>query len=382
MRILFLNFEFPPLGGGASPVSFELARRYVGRGHAVHVVTMGYRGLAASESMDGVQVTRVPCLRASRALSRPHELLSYLLSAGRFLHRLLRKQRFDVNHTHFLVPTGILAERLQRRHGLPFVISAHGSDVPGFNPDRFRLLHLLTGSTLRSVTAAAERVITPSEYLAGLLRHKLGEIPPGRLVTIPNGIDAGAFVPGPKRPVILFTGRLLPRKGAQHLVQALAGEDTGYEIHICGDGPLRAGIARLAAGAKTPVVFHGWLDNTSRRYHELLASAAIFALPSARENASVALLEAMSAGCAVLTADTTGCPETVGEAGLTVPPGDVAAIREACLRLIRDAELRTDLQRRARERVREHFDWERIVDRYEQELVAAASTAGRMSLIR
>ena len=59
-----LNYEFPPLGGGGSPVSYELVKGYVNHGHSVDVVTMGFRDLPNFERKDGINIYRVKCLRS------------------------------------------------------------------------------------------------------------------------------------------------------------------------------------------------------------------------------------------------------------------------------------------------------------------------------
>ena len=59
MKILMLNYEFPPLGGGASPVSYNLAKELVKQGHSIDVVTMGFKGLKRFEVVDGINVYRV-----------------------------------------------------------------------------------------------------------------------------------------------------------------------------------------------------------------------------------------------------------------------------------------------------------------------------------
>ena len=59
-RILMLNYEFPPLGGGASPVSYEIAKGYAKLGHKVDVVTMGFKGLPSEEKKEGMRIFRVP----------------------------------------------------------------------------------------------------------------------------------------------------------------------------------------------------------------------------------------------------------------------------------------------------------------------------------
>jgi glycosyltransferase involved in cell wall biosynthesis len=360
MRILVLNYEFPPLGGGASPVSYEIAKGYIREGHHVAVVTMSYKGLPEHETREGIEIYRVPCIRKKKEICRPWEMLSYTVSAKRFLKQHLKTHNYDLNHTHFIIPTGIVSSWANKKFGLPYIVTAHGSDVPGYNNDRFKALHLFTKPMLKDVCSKAKRIISPSRYLAGLIEKEIGctaEI-------IPNGIYPDKFTPKEKRRVILSTGRLLPRKGFQHLIKAVSDDDIGYELHIAGDGPMKDELTRLAGKSKTKVILHGWLDNNGSRYKELLEHASIYVLASEKENASVALLEAMSAGCAVITTDISGCPETVGDTGFLVKPRDPSGIREKLRLLIGDDKLMKKAQAKARERIEKEFDWERICRDY------------------
>jgi len=90
MKILMLNYEFPPLGGGASPVGYEISKRYVERGHQVDVVTMGFGELPSFENVDGMNVYRVWSLRRKKEICQPHEILSFVLSAICFLSKRLK----------------------------------------------------------------------------------------------------------------------------------------------------------------------------------------------------------------------------------------------------------------------------------------------------
>ena len=363
MRILVLNYEYPPLGGGAAPVSAELAERYATRGHEVDVVTMGFGDLPRQEERRGVRIFRVPCLRRRKERCSPIEQASYLASAVFFLCRRLRTYSYDVVHVHFLIPTGIVAWWLKRRFGVPYILTMHGSDVPGYNPDRFVFLHRFTRPLLRAVARHAARIVSPSRYLADLFKRRVDARRSMNVEHIPNGVDPSRFVPLPKERIILATGRLLPRKGFQHLIKAVSGTYVGYAVHIAGDGPVMTELRRLAAGSATPVVFHGWMDATSDEYRDLLGRSAVFCLPSERENASVSLLEAMSAGCAVITSTASGCAETVSDTGITVPFGDVAALRDALGRVLEGDTARL-MGERARKRVRREFSWDTIIDRY------------------
>lgn len=332
MRILFLNYEFPPLGGGASPVSYNIVAGYVKAGHFVSVVTMGFRGLPEYEFLDGVHVYRVPCWRSSKEMCYPWEQLTYILSAKRFLRKHLRTQNYDRVHVNFLVPTGLIGLWLKKQYGLQYIVSSYGSDIPGYNPDRFTFLHRFTGPWLRKILVNSSGAYAASNYLAEL-GNQISDV---KYSVIREGMDPNIFLPMKKEKIILSTGRLLERKGFHYLLQAVHDEDLGVEVHICGDGPMRPSLEKMASTSKTKIIFHGWLNNRSDEYKTLLGRAMIYCLVSKKENASVSLLEAMSAECAVITSNVAGCPESVGGAGVIIPPEDVQALRRALFQLLQN----------------------------------------------
>ena len=371
MRILVLNYEYPPIGGGGAPASREIARGYVQKGHVVHVVSARFGELPFEELVDGMRVYRLPCLPSRKELSHPREHLSFVVAAMRFLRRHLKYHAYDVCHAHFLLPTGLVALYLRRQFGLPYLITAHGSDIPGYNVDRFKLLHRFTPPLLRRICDSAVQIVAPSDYVIGLLGDNIQRYPEGKVIKIPNGIDLDQFVPLRKENIILATGRFLPRKGFQHLIRAVSDVDLGFEVHICGDGPMRAQLQQLAARSRTRIIFHGWVDASSFSYRQLLASASIFVLPSTCENASISLLEGMSAGCAMVTSNVSGCPETVAACGVLIDPTDTAALTTTLIALTRDSGLRERLQTSARQRVAQVFAWDRIAQAYEHRLLSA-----------
>lgn len=187
---------------------------------------------------------------------------------------------------------------------------------------------------------------------------------PFPITHIPNGILTDRFDERPKQPRILMTGRLLPRKGFHLVLEALQGVTMDLEVHLAGDGPDRERLETLAAQLDVTVVFHGWLSHDDPLLRELYETSRIFCLPSSRENASVSLLEAMLAGMAVVTTNVTGCPETVGDTGVVVPPDDVPALRAALIPLLESPERCAELGARAQARVRAEFDWEHITGAY------------------
>lgn len=372
MRILVLNYEYPPLGGGGAPVCRELCRRFAQRGHTVDVVTMGFCGLPPLEEADGVRVLRVPALRRRQATCETHEMISYVVSALPRVIARLRSEAYDVIHAHFAIPTGLLACLATRIVRVPYAITIHGSDIPGFNPDRFTYEHRVTRPLLRRVFRRAAWLSASSDFLRKLAVANVGDF---EFTYLPNGIDVSRFEARPKKRNILMTGRLLPRKGFQHVLTALKEVETDFEIHIAGDGPMRDQLKALAKTMRPRVVFHGWLDHDSPELKELYETAAIFCLTSERENASISLLEAMLAGAAVVTSNGSGCLETIGDSGLAVPPANTHALQEILLGLMASETRRNELGARARQRVIDRFDWDKITSGYLEHLEAMKNKA-------
>jgi glycosyltransferase involved in cell wall biosynthesis len=363
MRLLILSIEYPPLGGGASPVIHELNKQFLAQGHQVTVVTMALKGLKDHEIIDGVDIFRVRSFRTHKHISNAWEHSAFLFSAKRLLRDLLKQEQFDFCYTHFILPTGILSAWLYRRYNIPFVITAHGSDIPGFNPDRFRLMHLFTPPIIRRIIRQSKAIITPSMYLRQLILD-IGQIAEEKIITIPNGVDTNFYAPDQKKPVLVSTGRLLDRKGFQYLLEAVADEQLPIDVHICGDGPMMPVLKSIAAKSKTQVHFHGWLNNKSDTYRQLMAEATYFSLVSAKENASISLLEALASGCVVITSNTSGCPESVGEAGICIPPADPLALKAVLKQFIDNPELRDNHMQLGRTRAVTQFSWPAIADRY------------------
>jgi glycosyltransferase involved in cell wall biosynthesis len=365
MRILMTSYEFPPIGGGGSAVVAGLSRELVASGHAVDLVTMSFRDCPREELVNGVRVHRVPCLRRAKHNCTTPEALSYVAGALPLIRRLLAKNHYDVMHAHFILPDGVLAWQVWRETGLPYVITAHGTDVPGYNQHRLRLAHRLVRPLWKRVVAGASRVISPSEILEQLV---LAQAPGARKTrVIPNGLEVGEYAPRTHGSRILVVTRMLERKGVQYVLDALSEAPVEPEVHIVGDGPYLPELRRKAAALRSPARFWGWLDNRSPQLRELYESSGIFVFPSESENFPVVLLEAMAAGLAIITTEGTGCAEVVGDAGLLVPVRDSKAISRGLARLIENPELRRSLGAAARRRIEDKFTWDAVARRYVEE---------------
>src|SRR6056297_3411227 len=109
LNILLVNYEFPPIGGGGSKASFELARRLVGRGHRVTVLTSRFGDMARQECLEGIDVHRVWSWRKSIHDCGLRGAATFLLTALPRLRRLVKRGHFDVVHYFFGLPTGALS---------------------------------------------------------------------------------------------------------------------------------------------------------------------------------------------------------------------------------------------------------------------------------
>jgi glycosyltransferase involved in cell wall biosynthesis len=298
-------------------------------------------------------------------------MATYVLSGTMKAARLASRYQYDIVNAHFIVPTGPIAYATRRLRGLPYVLTARGSDVPGHNPNRFRFDHQLIRPVWRTLVEDADAVVAVSRHLASRIE---ANAPGVRVTAIPNGCsplgpadetarqrDFGAY--GGRMKVLMVT-RLHEFKGVQYMLEAASRVSLDLEVNIVGDGPYRATLEAQAARIGKPVRFWGWLDRNDPEMWRLYRESSVFVFPSEREGSPAVVQEAMSAGLAVVAADSAGTPEVVGDAGILVSPKDPAGIADALVRLAGDPDLVRDLAERARERVRTEFDWRVLAQRY------------------
>jgi glycosyltransferase involved in cell wall biosynthesis len=245
---------------------------------------------------------------------------------------------------------------------MPYVITAHGSDVPGYNPDRFRTAHRLLAPAWRRVVRSAARIVCPSKSIEELV---LRQEPAARCTRIPNGINVARFrSTREKQDRILVVTRMFERKGVQYLIDALEGMAHTYEIHIVGDGPHLPTLEGYVDEKNLEVRFWGYLSNQSSEIRDLYETSRIFVFPSEAENFPIVLLEAMASGLAIITTAGTGCSEVVGDAALLVEPRDASGIRRNLETLMASPELVSELGHAARRRLDEYFGWPNVAAQY------------------
>lgn len=386
--LLVLASTYPRWQGDHEPgFVHELSKRLAGR---FHVVALVPHAPAANhwDSMDGVEIVRyryapssletlvndggiVANLRRSKwkLLLVP----SFVLGQAWAAWRLLRTQRVDVIHAHWLLPQGLIAALLQSLPGrkVPFVVTAHGAD-----------LYALRGSLLNAVKRFVLRRSAAATVVSHAMRESLRSInaPVDKVSVQSMGVDlAQRFSPAPSGPrserELLFVGRLVEKKGLRHLLDAMPAVlrvHPDARLAIAGFGPeetgLKAQMRRL--DLEHAVRFLGAVPQ------ELLPSlyrrAALFVAPFVRaasgdeEGLGLVLVEAIGCGCPVVVGDVPAMDEVFGPRlpEFAVDARDAQALAERIIQALSDPALAMRKIEALRADIVDRFDWDRVVDGY------------------
>lgn len=373
LRILCLNYEFPPMGGGAGNATRWTAAELARQGHLVHVLTSRLPAQPVVETIDSVTVCRVKSLRRSLHQCGLLGAASYIFFGFFELVRLARTYRYDIYHFYFGLPTAILALYVHFVLRKPFIIALRGSDVPGYDDTKWymRPLHALLRPMSRFLWRTAQAVTVLSRDLHRLARETDPQLD---ATIIENGISAERF---PSKPAESQTGpirlisvcRLVPRKGLGYLIEAMEQlKHDGMVLELIGSGQEEQRLAALVRdrGLAGHVIMVGYV--AAERLYEHYHRTDIFVLPSLNESFGQVLLEAMSCGLPIVASTVGGIPETVRHEinGLLVPPGDSQALVAAIRSLARDPSMRAVMGRRNAALARNRYTWEGVAARYEE----------------
>lgn len=363
-NILVLNYEFPPIGGWAAPVSYDISKWYIDAWYNVDVITMWFKGLPKYEKKDWINIYRVKCIRSKKEVCHPQEQLTYLISWYFKAKKLLKQKNYDICHCHFLIPTGILAYILKKQFWLKYFVTSHWSDVPWYNPNRFKLAHKFTPKLLKKIINNAETVISPSKYLSDLIKKNIKWINKDINIT-PNWINTDKFVPLKKEKIIIWTWRLRPLKWLHLLTKAFSEIENPnwFELHICGDWPLMNELKQIQNNSKNKIILHWWMDNKSKEYTNLLWKSIIYCLPSVSENWPISILEWMSSWCCTITTNSSGCFEMAEWIWKYVEP-NIESIKSQLEHLINNLHTCNELWKKARIKAINNYDKNVIIWRY------------------
>ncbi|MHB1988372.1 MAG: glycosyltransferase family 4 protein [Acidimicrobiales bacterium] len=356
MRVALVSGYDWSVPGGVQGQVAGLARCLDKLGESVAVVTP--QSLPAKgPSLPGVHV-----FRAGRGVGLPvngsRAPVAPLPSAWWAAVRALRGFSPDIVHVHEpFVPGPPLAAALMGP--LPMIATFHRSGTDRLYRAEAQLLGRAVTRRCAMATGVSRAAIDTAETVLGRHLRGLVEVSNGvegerfeqaRVLREAAGLGRGPFKGG-GAPVVAFLGRLEPRKGASLVVQAVRELAAEIEVHIVGDGP-EAGSLRRQASSDPRVRFFGRIDDDE--VATALARADVFVAPATTgESFGMVLLEAMSAGTAVVASDIPGYRIAAGGAARLFRSGDSQALAAALREVLGDHQARAMLVKRGEARAQQ-----------------------------
>ena len=376
MKILMLTWEYPPrIVGGIARVVHDLSKRLIKDGHEVTVVT--YRDSAdvpEYENDKGVNVYRV-----DNYMIHPNNFIDWIMQLNfnmlsKAAEIINKEGGFDVIHAHDWLVT-YAAKSLKNAYDIPIVATIHATEAgrnSGIHDETQRYIN----DTEWLLTYEATEVIVNSNYMKNEIQRLFG-LPFDKINVIPNGINLSNFT-GIERDydfrrqyamdnekIILYVGRLVYEKGVQHLIAAMPKILSNYhdaKLIIAGRGgmmdELRAEASNL--GLNDKIYFTGYLN--SKQVQKMYKCADVAVFPSTYEPFGIVALEAMLAGVPTVVSDVGGLDEIVthGVDGMKSYAGNANSIADSVTALLYDHQLATNVSKKAKQKVKEQFNWEKI----------------------
>ena len=376
MKILMLTWEYPPrIVGGIARVVNDLSKRLIKDGHEVTVVT--YRDRADGpeyENDKGVNVYRV-----DNYMIHPNNFIDWIMQLNfnmlsKATEIINKEGGFDVIHAHDWLVT-YAAKSLKNAYDIPIVATIHATEAgrnSGIHDETQRYIN----DTEWLLTYEATEVIVNSNYMKNEIQRLFG-LPFDKINVIPNGINLSNFT-GIERDydfrrqyamdnekIILYVGRLVYEKGVQHLIAAMPKILSNYhdaKLIIAGRGgmmdELRAEASNL--GLNDKIYFTGYLN--SKQVQKMYKCADVAVFPSTYEPFGIVALEAMLAGVPTVVSDVGGLDEIVthGVDGMKSYAGNANSIADSVTALLYDHQLATNVSKKAKQKVKDQFNWEKI----------------------
>ncbi|MFZ6183149.1 glycosyltransferase [Nannocystis pusilla] len=389
-----------PLGGrdsGGQNVYVAQVARHLGRlGHRVDVFTRRDSPTlpAVVELAEGVRV--LPVDAGPPAPLAKESLLPLMPAFTREVAAHARRERYDLAHANFFM-SGLVAAELKRELGVPFAVTFHAlgkvrrqhqGPADGFPDERFAIEERVVGEADVIVAECPQDEVDLMTLYAA---------DPEKLVMVPCGFDPEEFWPGGRAEaraalgladgdrVVLQLGRMVPRKGVDNVIRALArlpGELRARLVVVGGesrrpDPALTPEIGRLMAVARAEGVADRVTFVGSRGRGELrdyYVAADVFVSTPWYEPFGITPLEAMACGVPVVGANVGGIAHTVahGETGYLVPPSDPDALADKLALVLSQPRLARRLAQLGLQRVHALFTWEKVAARLADAFAAAA----------
>ncbi len=331
MKILILNYEYPPLGGGAGVVSQYHAEGLSKSAYKVTVLTAWYEGEKEIEEIGNLTIIKLKSKRKYTYKSTPDEWLSWIKKSKQFLSLYLKENNFDYCYAHFALPGGEVAKFINRKFKIPYAVISHGQDIPWFFPKQMFKYHIITYFWIKSICKKADKLILLTDAMKKNADRFMGKLKHKNII-IPNACETKVFFPDHSKKdkifKILFVGRMVAQKDPFTFLKAVKSLrnkiGNKFLVNILGDGPLKKKMEFYVKENELEDVvnFKGWVSK-----EDMLAeyqSAHIQVITSIAEAMSIAALESLSSGLYVISTPVSGNTDII-ETGIN---GDFINFRD------------------------------------------------------
>src|SRR3990170_527830 len=375
LRLAVFNTQPPLFLGGVERRILETSKRLQSEVD-ITVYSGTKAGLRRTTVLDGLKV--VPCYSTDSIFPLDNWTFNQTLARNANIIKA------DVYEAHTASGYGLLRALRKRCLNVPFVQTVHGVLADEYVQAtsqvgmsfRSRLANILMWELAKREGEAAKKatlVVTISKYSERKIQQ-FYNVDQSKIRIVPNGVDTNRFQPigdcqavkrrlrVGNRQLVLFVGRLIPRKGLNYLLEAakrIVKEQRETLFVIVGNGPLRNRLVSDVENAGLAGNFAFLGDVSDEELPKIYRCADLFVLPSIQEGQGIALLEAQASAKPVVAFNVGGVPEAVldKETGLLVKPSH-AELATAILKILSDSPLRKMIGAKGREFVSNNFSWD------------------------
>ncbi len=374
MKILMLNYEYPPLGGGGGVINKLLAEE-LSKHHALTLITSQFGQLPAYETLHNVEIYRVPVfMRGNQNWASLPSMLSFFPMSLRTGWRLLRQGSFDLIHSMFAIPSAPSGYLLAKRYRRPHVLSLLGGDIydpsKTLSPHRTPILH----ATVKQMINRSDAVIGMSTDVVQRAVEYYDVRRPIKI--IPHAIKRPQFMPKTRGTLgfkssdtlLVTVGRLVPRKAVHELIKTVRDlQNPSIQLLVVGDGPERPNLEKCAVAFDVISQVH-FLGNVNDEVKfQLLNIADLYVSSTQHEGFGLVFLEAMAVGLPIVCYDNGGQVDFLRDeqTGFLVKLGNHPLLTQRIQILCDQVELRQQMGEWNQQHV-EHFYIESCAQHYQR----------------
>jgi len=394
MKVLVLTTTFPRWKEDTTPAFvYELSKRLQENGLEIVVLAPHHEGAKRFEIMDGMKVYRFPYFYPPKYqrlvyeggilpnlkrnnLSRIQVPLLFL-SELYYTMKIIKKEKIDVIHSHWIIPSGLVGTILRKVLKKPHITTAHAGDV--FTIRKSKFLARVGSYVFRN----SDKITANSNYTIDVITSIEDKIK-DNVEIIPMGVATTLFTPENAMNLkntfgaeylILSVGRLVEKKGVNYLIMAMKEvikEFPNAKLLIAGSGPEKENLEKISdsLNLKENVVFVGYIKNSDLpKYY---ASSDIFVLPSIEtkegdtEGLGVVLLEAMACRVPVIGSNVGGITDIIknDQNGFLAKPKNPEDIADRIIKLLSNEGLRQKFSKEGIKIVQERFSWDVVAGKF------------------